>query len=64
MITNVFNEWLFEVCEKASLHSFNKEKDEQYYFERIDLTEAKLAYIDGENPEEFSKQYFSWSNNY
>ena len=64
METINLNEWLFEVCRIATTHSINKEKDEQYYFERIYLNEAKLAFNDNENPEDFSKQYFSWSNNY
>lgn len=54
-----FDEWLFEVCRIATIHSFNKEKDEQYYFERINLTEAKLAFNDNKNPCDFSKQHFS-----
>lgn len=64
METINFDEWLFEVCRISALRYFNKEKDEQYYFERINLNEAKLAFNDNENPEDFSKQYFYWSNNY
>lgn len=64
METINFDEWLFEVCRIASLRSINKVKDEQYYFERINLTEAKLAFIDNENAVNFSNHYLSWSNNY
>ena len=40
-----FNKWLFEVCRIAASHSINKEKDEQYYFVRINLTEANFIII-------------------
>jgi hypothetical protein len=47
-----FNEWLFKVCEFLS--DKNKLRDPQWYFERIDLTDAKLQFIDNVSPEKFN----------
>ena len=64
METTEFNKWLFEVCRIASSRSTMEEKDEQYYFVRTNLTDAKLAFIDGETPEEYCNIYLTLSNKY
>lgn len=38
-----FNEWIFKVCERLS----NGTKEISDIYSTIDLTDAKLAYIDG-----------------
>lgn len=47
-----FNEWLFKAC---SIKAENSRKDVHDLFPIIDLTDAKLSFIDGETPEEYSK---------
>jgi len=44
-----FNEWLFKVCESLSIKTGKEITD---VFSSIDLTDAKLSFIDGETPEE------------
>jgi hypothetical protein len=45
-----FDEWLFQVCEFISIKT---KKDITDVFSSIDLTDAKLAFLDGEKPEEY-----------
>jgi hypothetical protein len=48
-----FHKWLYTVCEiKAS-----KLKDAHDIFPYIDLTDAKLAFIDGMTEVEYAKQF-------
>jgi hypothetical protein len=49
---NAFNEWIFKVC---SIKAENIRRDVHDLFPMIDLTDAKLSFISGETPEEYSK---------
>jgi len=45
-----FDKWFYEVCKELSV---KYKKEEQFFYERINLTDAKLQYIDGVNPKDF-----------
>lgn len=46
-----FDEWLYKVCENISQKTMKK--DVQDIFTSLDLTDAKLQFVDGVEPEEF-----------
>ena len=45
---DVFNEWLYESCSLKS-------KDPHNLFPTVDLTDAKLSFLEGMSAEEYSK---------
>jgi hypothetical protein len=47
-----FNKWIFEVCLYIQNKSIRKVELEGI-FSSIDLTDTKLAFIDGESPESY-----------
>lgn len=49
-----FNEWLYEACEIKS--KIFQSKTPHDIFQYVDLTKAKLSFVDGDSHEEFSKQ--------
>jgi hypothetical protein len=51
-LENQFNKWLFKVCELRA-GKYNKDAHDIYPY--IDLTDAKLSFIDGITSEEYSK---------
>lgn len=50
---DAFNEWLFEAC---NLKTKDKDKDPNDIFPTVDLTDAKLSFLEGISAEEYSKQ--------
>jgi hypothetical protein len=52
-----FNEWVFEVCQHLAFKTLLKYKDEQYFYERIDLTDAKLQFKDNVKPTEYKPSF-------
>lgn len=51
-----FDEWLWEVTKHLASKSIKF--DEHDIFERIDLTDAKLNFIDGVTPENYKLETF------
>jgi len=49
---DAFNIWVFEACE---LRAKSIKKDVHDLFPFVDLTDAKLSFIDGETSEKYSK---------
>ena len=45
-----FEQWLFKACEFISIKT---RKDITEVYSSINLSNAKLAFLDGENPEEY-----------
>ena len=46
-----FDMWIWLVCKYMVSKSIRK--DEQYFFERINLSHAKLWFLDGIDPKEY-----------
>jgi hypothetical protein len=49
-----FNKWIFKVCEYKANLSRNKSITAHEIYPTIDLTDAKLAFLDGETVEEYA----------
>ena len=49
-----FEEWLFQVCH---LMSIKYRRDETEIFSSIDLTDAKLSFLDGVLPENYNNEW-------
>ena len=50
-----FNKWLYLVCESKA-KTLKKLKEPDDIFPYINLSDAKLAFLDGQTPEEYSKE--------
>lgn len=49
---DAFDEWIFEACNYKAI---NSRKDVHDLFPIVDLTDAKLSFLDGMSAEEYSK---------
>lgn len=50
-----FEKWLYDVCVIMKPHN----KDMEYVYSLIELSNAKLAYLDGETPVQYAKSIIS-----
>ena len=50
-----FNKWVYLVCESKS-KSLRNLKEPHDIFPYINLSDAKLAFLDGQTPKEYSKE--------
>ena len=50
-----FNKWVYLACE-AKAKSLKNLKEAHDIFPYVNLSDAKLAFLDGQTPEEYSKE--------